>query len=172
MRRFICVFSAIGFVVCACLIASGVYPDLKSELRVNTSKNGRLYYHLLFTINAGNLVKIETLSEKQFKQNGGQFEVLLRKKGFPIEAPNCKSDIILRMPWIPSQSKLTQKYLLYKNIVALTHDQTDAVTVAIELNPFVKVDERVDENGLHLTACNVYFRHANNRYIPHTLSIN
>jgi hypothetical protein len=166
MPKIICVFSAISFALCACSIAGDAKPE--ANYVVNIGKNDTLYYHLLYTINTDNLVKIETLSEKQFKQNGGQFEVLLKKQAFPIEAPNCKSDIILRMPWVASQLGLSQKYLLYKNIIALIHNQKDAVTVTIELNPYVKPDK----NGLLLTACNVYFRHANNQYIPHTLSIN
>ena len=166
MRKIICIFSAISFALCPCSIADGAKPE--ANYVVNIGKNDTLYYHLSFTINADNLVKIETLSEKQFKQNGGQFEVLLKKQAFPIEAPNCKSDIILRMPWIASQLGLTQKYLLYESIVTLIHNQKDAVTVAIELNPYVKPDK----NELLLTGCNVYFRHASNQYIPHTLSIN
>lgn len=161
-----CVISAISFALCACSIADGVKPDANYVL--NYDKNDKPYYHLLFTINADNLAKIETLSERQFKQNGGQFEVLLKKDGFAVEAPNCKSDIILRMPWVASQFELSQKYLLYKNIAALAHSQKGSVTVAIELNPYVKVEE----NELLLTNCNAYFRHANSQYIPHILNIN
>ena len=76
-----------------------------------SGKNGALYYHLLFTSDTGNLTKFKVLSERQFKQNGGQCEVLLKKQSFPIAAPDCKSDIILRMPWVAGQLGLAQKYL-------------------------------------------------------------
>jgi threonine/homoserine/homoserine lactone efflux protein len=135
----------------------GVKPSV--NYMINYGKNDKPYYHLLFTINADNLVKIEALSEKQFKQNGGQFEVLLRKDEFAVEAQNSQSDIILRMPWVASQFELSQKYLLYKKITALAHSQKGSVTVAIELTPYVKVEE----NKLLLTHCNVYFRHAHHQ---------
>lgn len=166
MRRLICVISVISFALCACSFADGAKPE--ANFVVNYGKNDKPYYHLLFAINAHNLAKLETLSEKQFKQNGGQFEVLLKIQGFPIAAPNCKSDIILRMPWVASKFELKQKHLLYKKLAAISLSQKGSVTVAIELNPYVQAQE----SELVLTACNVFFRHANNQYIPHTLNIN
>jgi hypothetical protein len=154
MRKITCVFIAISFAVCACSAVdgpkSGSKPKAKPELNnmvhyvVNNGKSGALYYHLLFTLNTGNLTKFEVLSERQFKQNGGQFEVLLKEQSFPIAAPDCKSNIILRIPWVAGQLGLAQKYLLYKTIMALTDNQKGTVTVAIELNPYVKTDGRVD----------------------------
>jgi hypothetical protein len=157
MRKITCVFIAISFAVCACSAVdgpkSGSKPKAKPELNnmvhyvVNNGKSGKsgaLYYHLLFTLNTGNLTKFEVLSERQFKQNGGQFEVLLKEQSFPIAAPDCKSNIILRIPWVAGQLGLAQKYLLYKTIMALTDNQKGTVTVAIELNPYVKTDGRVD----------------------------
>jgi hypothetical protein len=124
MRKITYVFIAISFATCACSAVDGPKseskPEAKPELnnKVNyvvhngkSGKNGALYYHLLFTSDTGNLTKFKVLSERQFKQNGGQCEVLLKKQSFPIAAPDCKSDIILRMPWVAGQLGLAQKYL-------------------------------------------------------------
>jgi hypothetical protein len=157
MRKITCVFIAISFAVCACSAVDGPKSESKPEAEpelnnmvhyvVNNGKSGKsgaLYYHLLFTLNTGNLTKFEVLSGRQFKQNNGQFEVLLKEQSFPIAAPDCKSNIILRIPWVADQLGLAQKYLLYKTTMALTDNQRDTVTVAIELNPYVKTDRRVD----------------------------
>ena len=166
MRGLICVISAISFSLGTYGLADGA--NLEANYAVNYGKNNKPFYHLLFVINANNLAKLETLSKKQFKQNGGQFEVLLKKGGFPVEAPNCKSDLILRMPWVVSPFDLAEKYRLYKNIARVAHNLKGSVPVSIELNPYVTVQG----NKLILTKCNIYFRHANSQYIPHIHNIN
>jgi hypothetical protein len=134
----------------------------------NYSVSGEPYYHLHYLLNSENLLEIESYSQQEFKQNGGQFEVLLKRSAFPVASPNCHSNLILRMPWVPPGSDLSAKYDLYQNILAVHSQRLDTVTVFIELNPYVQENEQ----GITLTQCNVFFRHANSQYIAHTQSVN
>ncbi|WP_081429952.1 hypothetical protein [Paraglaciecola sp. T6c] len=142
--------------------------DIKPKYVTNFSASGKPYYHLSFTLDIENVVQVERYTVQEFEQNGGQFEVLLKKSAFPIQAPNCNSNLILRMPWVPSSVDLTLKYQLYKSILAVSLGQTEHVSVVVELNPYVQETEQ----GLELTQCNLFFRHANSRYVPHTRSVN
>ena len=139
----------------------------QSNYRVNTSASGKPYYHLSYVLNSNNIVQIERYTWQEFEQNGGQFEVTLDKAGFPIPAPNCKSNLLLRMPWVPPGTNLSAKYQLYQAILAVQSAQAESVTVAVELNPYVQTTL----DGLALTQCNIFFRHANHQYVPHTESL-
>lgn len=134
----------------------------------NFTASGKPYYHLIYVLNSENLLQVENYSLQEFEQNGGQFEVLLEKNAFPIQAPNCKSNLILRMPWVPPGTDLSLKYQLYQAILAVHSAQSDSVSIVLELNPYVQKTEQ----GLELTQCNIFFRHANSEYVPHTKSLN
>lgn len=136
-----------------------------ASVTVNTT-DGRDYYHLSHGITRGELVALDQLSRSAFFRDGGQFEVRLRQSGFPVPAPACESDIILRMPWTGSgRDKVARKYELYRELAALAEGRRPApVRVVIELNPYV----RQRDSGYQLTQCNAFFRHADGAYIPHT----
>jgi len=142
---------------CSSIASESGYP-----YSVNLSKSNKEYYHLLYNLNETNLVSIDNLTEEEFIRSGGQFEVIIKKSSFPIPAPNCKSNIILRMPWSEEKETLREKYNLYKNI-ELTKTNKSSLSVSIELNPYItKINAKIS-----LTNCNVFFRTANSRYIPH-----
>ena len=140
----------------------------QSSYRVNYTASGKPYYHLSYVLNSENLLKVEVYSSQEFEQNGGQFEVELEKSTFPIPAPNCKSNLILRMPWVPPGADLSVKYKIYQAILAVHLAQAETVSVVLELNPYVKETHQ----GIELTQCNIFFRHANSAYVPHTESLN
>ena len=134
-------------------IEANTLPKAKSttEIKVNPGKYFS-YYHLQYL-----------LDTEQYKINldygfnaGGQFEVLVPKEHFPIAAPNCNRDIIIRMPW---SSIVDDKKALYDQL--LSKQQNTLVT--LELNPYVKV---ISEQPLQLelTYCNVFFRHKSGNY--------
>lgn len=135
----------------------------EDEFVTNTS-NGRPYYHLMYSLSPDSIQSIDSLSESEFYDNGGQFEVLIKQEKFPVRAPNCKGDIILRMPWTDDSSTIPDKYVLYKEIIEIRGNNSQAVAVAIELNPYVSFDN----DGVYLTQCNVFFRHKSRKYIPNT----
>lgn len=141
--------------------------DSTANYTTNYAASGKPYYHLRYALNSENLLQVDRYSLAEFEQNGGQFEVLLDKSFFPIQTPNCKSSLILRMPWVPPDKDVTAKFQLYQAILAVHLQQANSASVVLELNPYVQETER----GLELTQCNVFFRHANSEYVSHTESL-
>ncbi len=135
---------------------------------VNYSRSGKPYYHLAYQLKTEDLIQLEELSKQEFEQNGGQFELRIDKTGFPVPAPNCQSILIVRMPWTPPGSNLTKKYSLYQNLQDLQRGKSEELKIVLELNPYVKESEE----GLALTQCNVFFRHAKSDYVAHTNRLN
>lgn len=129
----------------------------------------RPYYHLRFELNSS---VVDFQSSDRTPRSGGQFEIRLRPKKFPVSAPNCRGSLILRMPWtgpgvIDAKEKIAAKEALLKRILALQNGGEKIVPIVIELNPYVKV---VSQNPLklELTQCNIYFRDAEGAYIQDT----
>ncbi|GGB22496.1 hypothetical protein [Agarivorans gilvus] len=140
---------------------------------VTTTSNGKNYYHMKLSLNNQSISSIKEFREAQFVMNGGQFEVRVQQNSFPIKAPNCKGDLILRMPWTNSDLSaadvfIDEKYNVYKAIVDASKSEGSNVDVYIELNPYVQMTG----DGFELTECNVFFRHANGQYIPKTGKLN
>ncbi|WP_411992546.1 hypothetical protein [Agarivorans sp. DSG3-1] len=140
-----------------------------SEDVVTSTANGKSYYHMMLSLNDHSISSIKEFSAEQFVMNGGQFEVRVQQNSFPIKAPNCKGDLILRMPWTNSDLSVAEvfideKYNVYKAIVGASKSEGSNVDVYIELNPYVQMTG----DDFELTECNVFFRHANGQYIPKT----
>ncbi|GAD03598.1 hypothetical protein [Agarivorans albus] len=77
------------------------------------------------------------------------------------------------MPWTNSDLSaaklfIDEKYNVYKAIVDASKSEGSNVDVYIELNPYVQMTG----DNFELTECNVFFRHANDQYIPKTGSLN
>lgn len=104
------------------------------------------YYHFEYDLAPG---KYFVNDEYGFNP-GGQFEVLVPKEYFPIKAPNCRSNVIIRMPWSDKEEKKKQ---LYAKLV-----DEQMVTVVLELNPYFNIVS-ADPPELELEYCNVFFRH-------------
>ncbi|WP_163133159.1 hypothetical protein [Agarivorans sp. Alg241-V36] len=160
-----------------CCISAGVilscFCFASSENVVTTTSNGKSYYHLKLALNDQSISSIKEFSADQFVINGGQFEVKVQQNSFPIKAPNCKDDLILRLPWTNSglnaaEDFIDEKYNVYKAIVDASKSEGSNVDVYIELNPYVQKTG----DDFELTECNVFFRHVNGQYIPKTGALN
>ncbi len=173
-----CIFSVLNFVFLSLFIGGSSYAYAGGEREerfgvVTSVTNNKEYYHLEYVLTKENIISLEALTNTQFKINGGQFEVLIKKSMFPIDAPSCKSNIILRMPWSnPGVTNyelfIDEKYEIYNEIRRVYEaDEIYSIDVVIELNPYVILDS----GDLKLTQCNVFFRHANDRYISYTGSL-
>ena len=104
------------------------------------------YYHIRYTLTAGNYAV-----NAQYGFNaGGQFEVLVPKENFPISAPRCPKNIIIRMPYSENEKR---KHALYSALV-----MSKKMTVTLELNPYINIVSKAPLQ-LELTECNVFFRH-------------
>ena len=121
---------------------------------------GKPYYHISYAFTKDKIVYIEKIDKDRFYLDGGIFEVRVNKSEFPIDAPNCRSSIILRMPWTEDsvsdyRKKVEKKYEVYKAISDVSSGTSESYKAVIELNPYVKKNS----NGFELTECNVFFRH-------------
>ena len=137
-----------------------------ADVVISTTK-GKNYYHLKYSLTKDNISHIDLFTKKEIERNGGQFQLLIKKEAFPISAPKCKSDLILRMPWTDSYLTNGQKFINEKNHVysairdVFNSAQNDSLDVYIELNPYVK-----RKNGEYeLTQCNIFFRQSKGQYI-------
>lgn len=124
-----------------------------TEIKINPGKYSN-YYHMKFELISG-YYKVNT--EYGFNQ-GGQFEVLVPKEHFPIRAPNCNENIIIRMPYSKSEA---QKRALFDSLVA-----SQTVTVTLELNPYINILNS-SPLEIELQYCNVFFRHRAGDYFDH-----
>ncbi|NWL17206.1 hypothetical protein FHG08_16275 [Pseudoalteromonas sp. Scap03] len=114
------------------------------EIKVNTGKYSD-YYHMKYELTSGNY----SVNTEYGFSKGGQFEVFVPKERFPIAAPSCKKDIIIRMPHSGSEKR---KRALYNELLL-----SKTITVTLELNPYVKVLKK-DPLQVELKYCNVFFR--------------
>lgn len=148
-----------------------------NSIIVQTGKH-RNYYHIKYNLTADNIAAIpsalDTGSKKskiKFK-DGGQFEIVIKKSKFPVQAPNCDSFIKLRMPWTNPNSEnsavfIKEKRSIYNKIQALIDKGGEPIEVIIELNPYVELVSKTPLE-VKLTKCNIFFRHARGRYIDYT----
>jgi len=115
------------------------------EIKINSGKYSD-YYHIKYELTSGNY---SVNSEYGFNK-GGQFELFVPKEHFPVAAPNCNDNIIIRMPY----SKLeANKRALFDSLV-----DSKTVSVILELNPYINVLSKAPLK-IELQYCNVFFRH-------------
>lgn len=114
-------------------------------IKINPGKYSD-YYHMQYELKAGQY----SLNANYGFNPGGQFEVLVPKEYFPIAAPNCNKNIIIRMPYSNQEAK---KRALYNKLLA-----SESVLVTLELNPYMKVLTK-QPLRIELQYCNVFFRH-------------
>jgi hypothetical protein len=91
----------------------------------------------------------------------GQFEVLIPKDRFPVPAPNCKKNIILRMSGVAPKdlsrsAKLNARWDLFQSLHAIKEGRRkEPVEVSIALGPYMKTKK----DGSHaLEYCNAFFK--------------
>jgi len=143
---------------------------------ISTSKGKyKDYYHIQmnlknipFTFSSDDKgKKYNTYDHKSIASNGGQFEILIPKEHFPIKAPKCSSNIIVRMPWTNSSFSNSDDLIKKKvNVFKRLIDNKGDLTITIELNPYITVLSKKPLN-LELKNCNVFFRQSNGRYIDY-----
>lgn len=120
------------------------------------------YYHMAFEITSMN----SRLNQEYGFTKEGQFEVFIKPDMFPISAPNCRKQIILRMPASLGKNAdgaIAKKQEVYNQIIKVLRENKGTVYVIVELNPYVTVVEK-NPLKLELQYCNVFFRQANDEY--------
>src|SRR5712692_8724664 len=127
------------------------------------------YYHMPFNLTAA---VIDFSRSDRSASPGGQFTVRLHPARFPVPAPSCRGDLILRMPWtapnVPEAArKIATKVALLDRILELEHRPDGVVPVVLELNPYVQTISRTPLL-LRLSQCNLFFRQVLGAYVNDT----
>jgi hypothetical protein len=93
-----------------------------------------------------------------FRNEDGQFEVRIKKEKFPIPAPHCKNNILLRMPSSSEKAsdEIKMKQKIHSKVVELKSNPVQTLRVRIDLNPYVTVKQKNPFVG-ELQHCNVFF---------------
>ena len=112
---------------------------------------------LSFTLTQQNIASIDTQKDKNrkaFEADYGQFEVYIPKGMFPVPAPNCRKNIILRMPGTSPDAPGAKKQLelnwqLFQSIHAVIEGKLASVEVPIEVkhSPGIAPYMRLDKQG-------------------------
>lgn len=140
--------------VALCLLISSpasTYQEAPQQVVINPGKYND-YYHLQYELIPGKY----QVNKRYGFNSGGQFEVLIPKAIFPIPAPNCRENIIVRMPY---SGQTERKKALYDQLL----EGKVSTTVTLELNPYVAVTT-TEPPTFTLTYCNVFFRHKGGDY--------
>lgn len=90
----------------------------------------------------------------------GQFEVFVPKDHFPVPAPNCKKNIILRMPGVapndPSRSaKLDARWDLFQYLHAVKEGKKESILVYVASGPYMKTKKG---GTRELEYCNAFIK--------------
>ena len=115
----------------------------------------------LLTLTAGDVSEIRPargVTREQFLEDWGQFEVRIPKERFPIPAPHCRKDVILRMPAVPPRAsaraqQLEYRWNLFQALLALSENKDAKVELPLASGPYI---ERGSRGARELKYCNAY----------------
>lgn len=89
------------------------------------------------------VVPARALDEKAFADRWGQFELQLVRRAFPLKAPNCRRNVVLRMPGVTPDAahhadKLKQRWDFYQQVLQLRQGQLEEVALPLDTRHYVK----------------------------------
>lgn len=98
------------------------------------------------------------LDQQALEARWGQFEIRLRPQDFPLRAPHCRQNIILRMPGVAPDSadradKLQQRWSLYQQVLGVRLGRVEAVALPIDTHRYV---QRLRSGERILQFCNAF----------------
>jgi len=117
---------------------------------------------MLFSLTQQNIIAIEPskdISREKFESGmWGLFEVRIPKKLFPIPAPNCRKNVMLRIFGVDpderdSKQKLEFRWQLFQSLYAVMEGKIDSIEVPLESGPYLKFDK---QGNPILEWCNAY----------------
>ena len=143
---------------------------------VHAADKKALSKEILFNITKQNIVAIEPgkdISREKFESGmWGLFEVRIPKKLFPIPAPNCRKNVMLRIfgvdPDEPdSKQKLEFRWQLFQSLHAVLEGKIASIEVPIDSGPYMKFDK---QGSPILEWCNAYINANSMSKRPFTLA--
>lgn len=143
-----------------------VAPYAPASCKDHTVRPARGHFYLCYELTAA---RVNFTTDSRFL-DGGQFEVRIPRNKFPIPAPKCRSDIILRMPWTDprvedASRKVEEKRKLFDAIMALKAGGTQSISIMVDLAPYVR-EVAHDPLQLELTQCNIFFAERSGAVVP------
>jgi hypothetical protein len=121
-------------------------PSQAQEITINKGIYAS-YYHMAYQLDP----ETYTVNAGENFDKSGRFEVLVPKELFPVPAPYCPQDIMIRMP-------LSNNNIESKKLYDLLMKGNAKIDVVVELNPhFIGIS--TDPRELELLFCDVFFRH-------------
>lgn len=117
---------------------------------------------LVISLSREDIVRIRPnrdTTQASFDRDWGQFEVLVPKERFPIPAPNCRKNVILRMPAVgpdaPDRERRVEwRWTLFRALHDLASGRIEEVETALLPGPYMKTD---GSGRPVLEYCNAYF---------------
>ena len=126
-------------------------PSQAQEITINKGIYAS-YYHMAYQLDP----ETYTVNTGENFNGSGQFEVLVPKELFPVPAPFCPQDVMIRMP-------LSNNNIESKKLYELLIKGNAKIDVVVELNPhFIGIS--TDPRELELLFCDVFFRHKHGDY--------
>lgn len=131
---------------------------------------------ILFSLTQQNIVAIEPgkdISREKFESGmWGLFEVRIPKKLFPIPAPNCRKNVMLRIFGVDpderdSKKKLEFRWQLFQSLHAVMEGKIASVEVPLDSGPYMKFDK---QGNPALKWCNAYINANSMSKRPFTLA--
>jgi hypothetical protein len=115
----------------------------------------------LLTLAPGDVAEVRPargVTREQFFEDWGQFEVRIPKERFPIPAPHCRKDVILRMPAVPPRAsaraqQLEYRWNLFQALLALNEEKGAKVELPLASGPYIV---RGSTGARELKYCNAY----------------
>ena len=95
-----------------------------------------------------------------FDFDGGQFQVLIPKEHFPVPAPNCKKNVIFRMPWVSHEdplrsAKLDARWDIFQSLYAVKEGKKVSILMYVASGPYMKMKK---DGTRVLEYCNAFIK--------------
>ncbi len=119
--------------------------------------------NITVTLTATDIVSIgipKSIERSAFDFDGGQFQVLIPKERFPIPAPNCRKNVIFRMPGVPHEdplrsAKLDARWDLFQSLYAVKEGKKESIPVYVASGPYMKTKK---DGTRELEYCNAFIK--------------
>lgn len=100
----------------------------------------------------------QDIGREAFDKELGQFELRIATQNFPIAAPYCRDQVILRMPGAPPddgqrEAQLEVRWALFQAFHALARGKTGQIEISIAPGPYLQADA---QGKPQLQACDAY----------------
>lgn len=98
----------------------------------------------------------KSVSRKQFDEQSGEIGIVVRHDKFPLPAPNCKHDVMVRLPELDkgnTATELNKRWAMFQQIRA-SLEKTKPLELTLITKPYLKPNAA---GKYELPYCSAYF---------------